>query len=354
MIFLDNPSSIEGDVLPIPKLPHIYDSQTPGEKVPRGFNAVSIRLDGRIASDLKWTEEIKTARHYIEQGKKLFWEIDLGLFSSLRFPLSDQTQFLALSFALRHFRDTIWSEFHPESVGVSIYRGPIDFKETLSWNSEMVGLLQEWMKNNSPTISGTKDQLEISKDGRWLLSLFYRDIAVQYIAHLALQLPGNLWPSLLFDTINVEEPLLLAQLLSRDRYERLHRAIKYDSPISFWTFTLHPGGILADHSIRLKHPDIVLGICLPDTKEFDSSLNKKLNEVMNSLILRHIPFRIVSEAMLTTEWDGLDDLIVMTDYLSPQGKRKLHGFCAAGGRVISLGGTLGLPNEIEFRERTIF
>ncbi len=63
-----------------------------------------------------------------------------------------------------------------------------------------------------------------------------------------------------------------------------------------------------------------------------------------------IDYRIIPETYLTTEWHGLDYLIVDPDSLSSQGFRKLQGFCAAGGTIVSLGKIMGLPYEILFDE----
>ena len=46
------------------------------------------------------------------------------------------------------------------------------------------------------------------------------------------------------------------------------------------------------------------------------------------------PARVVQEAYLADQWEGLDRLLVLTDSLSTQGKRMLKGFEAAGGEVV--------------------
>lgn len=48
-----------------------------------------------------------------------------------------------------------------------------------------------------------------------------------------------------------------------------------------------------------------------------------------------MPFKVIGEEQLTQKWDGLDSLIVQAEALSPQGKRKIAGFKAAGGTLIA-------------------
>ncbi len=67
-----------------------------------------------------------------------------------------------------------------------------------------------------------------------------------------------------------------------------------------------------------------------------------------------IPYRVITEAFLTEEWDGLE--AVVAGSVSPRGKRMLRGFCASGGIAVFVGEHLDLPDEMsleEFRGRGI-
>ena len=55
---------------------------------------------------------------------------------------------------------------------------------------------------------------------------------------------------------------------------------------------------------------------------------------------------MIEELFLTESWEGVDRLYVLSEATTSQGKRKLLGFCAAGGTVIVEGESLGLPNEV--------
>ena len=91
-----------------------------------------------------------------------------------------------------------------------------------------------------------------------------------------------------------------------------------------------------------------VGVCLPSLEHCRPSQYGGLREAFNWLSLAEIPYRIVPEGLLTTDWDGLDDLIVVPNGVSLQGKRKLQGFCAAGGTIVSLGHEMGLAQEMQF------
>jgi len=85
-------------------------------------------------------------------------------------------------------------------------------------------------------------------------------------------------------------------------------------------------------------PPSKVGLCLPANAE--DSLIEKMDRFLATTLARLIP-----EEKLNEEWNGLDRLVVFSEALSPQGKRKLLGFIAAGGTVATIGHPLGLPEE---------
>ncbi len=94
------------------------------------------------------------------------------------------------------------------------------------------------------------------------------------------------------------------------------RALQLMSPDRFWNVTLD----------EQKYP---LGLLLPQDHMFDE-------KVVEST-LPDEPYRVIPELRLHEMWDGLDELIVMEETLTMQGKRQLQGFLAAGGKVRSRG-----------------
>ena len=344
----------------------IYDAEALGEKVPPGFDAVRIGIDGRIKANLSWAKAHAAAQDYIQQGLRLFWEIDLGLWNKLEQPLSSTTQFMSLSLSLEHFRDTLWKEFRDHSVGLCLFRGPIDFSQSLAWDAEQVVNLQTWLQELFGThaafsaetgipvesfASLTRAKLQGTPTGTDLLQLFCRDACGEYLDLLAARLPDTLPLYVLLDAQGFNNIYRLAQLLTKERYPRLHVGIKGErvGGTFAWEGTPLSMGMIG----REPHPckpieTPTIGICFPKMTDCRPAKNAKLKAAMENLHHYTIPFRIIPESYLTVEWDGLDYLIVDSVFVDIPLSRKLHGFCAAGGTVVAVGEMLGLPEEISW------
>jgi hypothetical protein len=283
------------------------------------INGTHILIDGKMQSDLDWKDAKSKASKYVEEGHSLFWDIDLGLFNRLSLPLSNQTQFHSLALALEHFRDTLWTEFQAHTSGVCVYQGHGDFSCDFPWDEEQIENLHKFLAEK-----------KISKDPH-ILSLFCRDVCVEYINLLVSCLPDSMPLHLLFDMEGVQNPLWQAQLLTKERFERIQLSVK--------------GAVIP---LSFSHEDSHIGICFPSMKLYKQKFYEGLDEAFRWLLSKQIPFRIIPESLLITEWDGLDYLLYAPSGLTPEGRRKLLGFCAAGGTVVSVGELLGLPEEISF------
>lgn len=348
-VFLDDISSAESE--PFSLIPIIFSgdkSKDPSEK----FNAVLIKLDGRANSALDWRRQAVEARSHIAQGLKLFWELDLGLFESLQSSIFDQTQYMTLSLSLQHFRDTLWREFQKDTIAISIFQGSIDFTQQLAWDEKHTINLQGWLLDRFETLENlarlhcfnfsgfgeiTPQLLQQHSEGQKQHAIFCCDAAVDYLDMLAGQLPGELPVCACLDISSIQDPLFLAQLLSKERFERLHRVVS-QGVLPITSLTQRPAGIITQHAEKISqllHPTstIRVGVCLPNRS---NTLNDNLKESIDKLLLDQVPFRIISEATLTSEWDGLEHLIVSSSAVSPQGIRKLRGFAAAGGIVVDV------------------
>lgn len=91
-------------------------------------------------------------------------------------------------------------------------------------------------------------------------------------------------------------------------------------------------------------PEAHVGFLLPSDYE----------EVFYALVERGVDLRVVEEAYLIADWHGLDYLLVDPKYLDKEALRKLKGFAAAAGAVISLGEKIGVENEIAFDREMLF
>jgi len=299
-----------------------------------------ITLDGRLQSNLDWKAAREEALEVIAQGNTILWNIDLGLFRDLKHPLSHQSQYLSLTLSLKHFTETLWPEFQGQTRGLCLYTGNLDFSRDLPWNNEHLDNLQGWLEECFGDVSQLEEETGIAVGDfkaiktellhdHFLFSLFCRDAAVDYLCLLAASLPDGLPIYLNLATPKKINLWLEANLRNPDCYDRFQ--------------LLLDGG--EAKTPRLK-PSIA--ICLPSHQMRRPSQHDGIQEAMLALNERNVSFGVTPESRLTTEWDGLDYLIVTSKGVSFQGRRKLQGFCAAGGTVLTLGEPIGLEHEFAF------
>lgn len=346
---------------------YIYDTWTLGEKPPAHFNAVSIALNAEMKADLQWKEEVKAAEEYVNGGYKLFWELDLGLFSRLPMPLTNQSQFLSLGLSIEHFKEEIWKRFGENSIGVCLYRGNADFSHSFPWDDEQITHFQLWLKDHfidprqfteetglSIVKFGDVQPAKLNQKNSYLASLYCRDAASAYLLDLCKYLSDTIAPYLLLDATSIDSPLLQAQLLNKERYDYIELAVRgCDWPIS--SIVWGEGQATCGY-IGKKFPprcipfEPTIGICLPPVSNI--SLNKcaGLESAISLLLHNKVPFKTIPEGLLVTEWDGLDTVFYTPSCLSPLGKRQLQGFCAAGGTVVTFGDKMGFVHEISYSD----
>jgi len=308
-------------------------------------DAVMINLDGRCQAKLDWSNAVEQADQAVSAGKLLFWNIDLGLFRALSHPLENNNQFLSLQLSLEHFERSIWECFHAKTLGLSIYQGPLCFSREIKWTDKLLERLEEWnvlpqsehaafihcLRSGTPTALG---------------SIFSVDIGFEFMEQLIAPLPDDLSVFACVDASSVENRYLRAQLLAKKRRERLLLAAsesnwegaefawkKGESAAGFIEFSKRPK--------QQKAPST--GFCLPDDQDYATGEGVFLNLVN---VVDHI--KVIPESHLTTEWDGLDNLIVLSETVSASLRRKLQGFCAAGGTVLTIGPAIGLAIEKPF------
>lgn len=329
--FLDD---LYSDLDTPPPTPVIYIGGNPCALPSEEFNTVAITLDGRPQSDLNWSQAIISANLAIEKGLKLFWNLDLGLFTPGRNYLSDQSHYLTLLLSIQHFIEKIWNPFHAETIGLNLYQGSIDFSRSFDSDEKLVSAFKIWLE---PLCLDAKsiDPIEFSKssEGSFLFSLFSRDAAVDYLSRFIDQLPGQLPCSVLLQTSEIE-PILLTQLLVKESWGRLQRAVSTETIL---TYSRSMYGILsATLPDSRSSVAIPTAICIPSKNSHQIPLRSNIKKVMETLSHKNIPYRLIVEASLASEWNGLDVLMVSMQSLGPLGERMLRGFQAAGGEIINI------------------
>ena len=235
-------------------------------------------------ASLNWKEEAAVARKYVAEGFSLLWEFETGLFEKLECPLSDEGQFLSFQLAFAHFRDHLYPEFEKETQGAILYRGSADFSHSH----------QKFC--DKPSMSECLD----------------------YLLNLLAELPETLVPYLALEPFSEKE---IFKLISQEGCEHFQLILEGEFPY--------------------EQKKVSVGLLLPGKEEGWEELEKCLGEMQH-------PFRAIPERLLTQEWDGIDTLVVVSKGVSTQGRRKILGFCAAGGSIFTFGEPLGVPGEVLF------
>lgn len=298
------------------------------------FPYVLISLDGTAKSTLQWEQARILAKNAQDQNQKILWNIDLGLFTKLHASLTHHSQFLTLRLALEHFLETLFAEFKESTLGAILYEGPLDFLTGFPWDDAQDRSLQE-------QTGLSYEKLIQSAEGLNSLRLFCQDVCANYLEQLVLNIPDALPLFILLDPSTVNDPYLLAHLMNPERYPRFH--LLFSKPTLFYperTFVWQEDQSEIDMSKKI-------GVCWPTLSVKN---NLEYMALLGDLLRKAIPFRFIPESFLTQQWDGLDALIFSPKSLSVEGKRKLRGFCAAGGKVVSIGEIIGLADEMIYAD----
>jgi hypothetical protein len=329
--------------LPLAKdeiIPFIFEGSC-FNQIPLGFNAITIYLDGQIQSDLDWREAKKQAKESIDQGYKILWDLHLGLFDGLKQSIGNQTQFLSLILSLEHFRDFLWEELQEHTIGISLFRGNIEWHRNFPWDDEQQIQYKEWLKKigKESFMELTFRELNAQKEGKRLLHLFCRETLIEYIELLAARLPETLTPYIFLNATPLATmPVPQLEALHPELFKRIQIVVKgHTLPLSVvgWQSKATIKGYSGCISVQpLLTQDIKVGVSLPSLLIYESLPYEEIIGAISLLQEKKIPLVLIPESQLTSNWDGLDYVIYSPSGLSAQGKRALRGFCAAGGAII--------------------
>ncbi|WP_420420678.1 hypothetical protein [Simkania sp.] len=278
----------------------------------------TLSIDLSLASDLDFSKVQEEA----ETAEKILWNLDFDL-ASVSFY--DKTTLASFLVAIKSFNEELLLPFLDKTFGVCLYQGPllIPFK----WNLEHEEGFTDW-----------QESYQKFPDPK---NLYCVEIFSEYLHRLAAALSDEAMPMALFVPFEGSNARL-AQFLSKEHFPYLYVGLKGHSL---------PIGPFSSEAAHAR-----VGITLPLHTHCSKESLAAMDRCMEELQQQKVPFRIVSEAHLTESWDGLDSLVIFSDFLSNQGKRKAQGFVAAGGEIVTVGSSLEMPIEIsweEFRGRGI-
>jgi hypothetical protein len=256
-----------------------------------------IVLNADIQEEMHWQEQLLGARQLKQLGQTITWELDFGLASS-SIALDDPAVFLSFSLALEHFVKMFECEFAACSVGVILYRGGLDLYERIVLSGNLTDHYEEWLKEMK-----ADDILHYRR-------LFCIHVFAEYLHRLASFLPDSFAPPICsFEIPSSMSHCTQAQLLSKERFAHI---------------VLEPA---------LDRREALIGIVLPPDDRCTLKVLQQLDETIALYEQGNLFFRIIPEALLNEEWQGLETLVAIDSLLTAAGRRMLQGFIAAGGNV---------------------
>ena len=322
-------------------------------------NAVLIKLHASADDELIWEKERAYAERVSSEGKLILWELDFGL-STKKIDSSDSSLFYSFGIAVDEFVNTLWGDYKDVSIGVVLYRGDAHFCRKFLWNDQQKEFFVEKLhvahdkEEILAIISQSGDNWAKALEENPSFILFAADLFSEYFQRLTSYLPDTAMPFCLFDVCEIEDPAFLVRLLSKERFQYILLGLKR-SVVPAGHFNWDEGSCLGGWIGRSSPyfstvSELSLAVCLPSEEFFSPKVTKSLTGLFEELKKLQVPYRIIPESLLTEGWNGIDNIIVISESVSLQGKRRLQGFCAAGGKVVCIGERLDLANCIVYEE----
>lgn len=276
--------------------PIIYDVKELGGSLSERANSAVITLPAAPQDDMQWRAMVKAASRYVEDGINILWHLDLGVFHRLLAPMEQQQQKKSLHIAVDHFLQTVWRPFREASVGVCLYRGPLDLSQ------------------NVPSSNKVSSQAYSQQD------------CIDFLLHLAAPLMPLMPCVLALDAAPLRPPVDTAELLAP--------LLATDLCLALANTPIPADMVWADNHFfcTIQEPPTI-GLCLP-SPPLTEEARKKFDNILTSLLSKKHPFRLIPEESLTLSWDGLESLIVLSEPISVSLHRTLAGFAAAGGAIV--------------------
>ncbi len=271
---------------------------------PTPDNTLIVPLPCQPHADLNWS--IPTT------SKKILWHFLFDLEAPF-FPLTDELHFQSLALACKHFSQTIWPRYQEQSLGGILYQGSADLLSHFLWNDIQKTNYEAWTalnKNAHP-------------------QFFCADALSSYCQLLAHHLPDELPLVLCFNAEFLPSLSRALNLLSRERFEHFLLALQTPSwpmPSLHWN----------QDGLSFRPLPAPTALCFPKNDLMTEETFFEIDKILDALYESNQSFRVVFEEFLTEQWEGLDEIQVLPHALSAQGKRKLLGFEAAGGKIREL------------------
>ncbi len=286
-----------------------YREEVPFYPITQGEEANTVLIKLAAGQALEKAEEA------VAQGRWILWELDLGLSSAQLTPeiLSNPS---ALFLGIEEFCSQLLPSFKDFTFGVVLYRQERAFIEQFPpdlWK-------EEFEQTSCP---GPEPYL-----------VFCATLLSEFLHRQVSLLPDTLLAFALFDAAPFSSFALMAHLFLHERFEYLNLMFLNVPALYQGSCSWGPDGKRSHFS-----KEILWGLLLPCDSFIDISVLSHIDRAAEELQRKNIPFRLIAEERLTEQWDGLDQILVPSlEAISPQARRKLLGFVAAGGKLIGAEG----------------
>lgn len=297
-------------------------------------NSVCIRLSATPQDSLEWDKEIDLAAKAIAANKRILWELDFGFGEGNIYP-SDGSIYEACRIAIDEFLDKIWKKLEKNSIGVVLYRGKADFEERVALDETLETTCTHIIED----ITGEKLQnIEIAKEKHpFLFKLSLTQLISDYLHRFIALLPVEMPAFAYFDVSEITSKTEVVRLFQKERFEHINLIIA-GSPVRLPGISASSSSEVGFIFEKDEKREIVkprVGVVFPENQACSNTIYAQLESIITDLENQNIPYRAVSEAHLTSEWDEIDHMIVLPKSLGKLSTRKLLGFIAAGGEIVS-------------------
>ena len=261
----------------------------------RVFMPTIIKLPSGMQSTLDWSNELEKAK----KAESIMWQFDFDTM----LPLDDEAQLASLYIALDHFKDTLLPLFLDKTKGAILFKGVLGKYEKN---------YQDWLTDR------------LLEDSEFSALLHSRDIFLDFLKLLMCALPVEVDPYICLDvsSLTLKEKLLFIA------YEPLwdFKVALKGAPASFSPYIWKE-----DEQVIISSSQTAKEAILIPTLLSDAYLKKFEKKQMECA---HKPLRLCFEDRFNMQWDGLENLFIDQESLSPIGRRMLQGFVAAGGNLV--------------------
>lgn len=351
--------------------PLIALDMDPGEAKRKGFNTVAIKVSLRSDADLHFKEAVTLAHQAQSFGLKIVFDLDFALFGNQRSSIESEALFAMMAFSLKALKEKVLIPFSESVLGVIGFRGGADFYPLLKRDFKLLDSFRIWLSEtyttaeelsldlNAPAVDFSHldyAHFETSDAGRFLLSLAFFEMVFNWMERLCDELPANCPLFMLLEIADETSTALKAAMLNRDRLGRvliaplgageLHAGIRLEEmkepPYAFFGHLLP-----ADTSSQGK----TAAILLPSLENKRWIDYKAIGETASYLIEHKIPFRMIPETLLPSEWDDVETLIVAAP-LSKEGRRRVMGYLSTEGTLVASSRAHDLHEAVDWQDWT--